>query len=85
MTITELRAHPDYMASMDKIKAYRPGFTFRMDWTQIPTAKGNALKIVLGDAIDAGYLVSVSLEPDMDIGVAAATYRRTDKPALMPR
>ena len=81
MTKTELRAHPEYKSSMDKIKAYHPGFTFRMDWTQIPTAKGNALKIIMKDAIAAGYLESVSFELSLDGTPTAESYRRTDKEA----
>lgn len=79
MTRTELRAHPDYKDAMDKIKGYRPGFQFHMDWTQIPVAKGNALKIILNDAIDAGYLVSISLDYDLDMNNTGETFERTDK------
>ena len=84
MTTTELREHPEYKTCMDKIKAYRPGFTFRMDWTQIPTAKGNALKVVLRDAIDEGYLESVSMEYDLDMNLTAESYKRTFQTKLVP-
>lgn len=83
MTKKELRAHPEYKYAMDKIIKYTPGYTFRMDWTQIPTAKGNALKIILEDAIKEGYLVCISLEPGLD-SIAAATYKRTHQTELIP-
>lgn len=84
MTTAELRAHPEYKAAMEKIRAYRPGFTFRMDWTQIPTAKGNALKIILHDAIENGYLESVSMEYDLDMNLTAESYKRVNKLVPMP-
>lgn len=76
MTREELRLHPEYAAAMAKIKGYRHGFTFRMDYTEIPVAKGNALKIILRDAVKAGYLESVSMELDLDCNCTAETYRR---------
>lgn len=81
MTIIELRNHTQYKVCMDKIKAYHPGFTFRMDWTQIPTAKGNAIKIVLKDAITAGYLESISFELSLEGAITAESYQRTEKEA----
>lgn len=84
MTATELREHPEYKVAMDKIIAYRPGFTFRMDWTEIPVAKGNALKVILRDAIDEGYLESVSMEYDLDMNLTAESYKRTLQTELVP-
>ena len=79
MTRAELRAHPEYTAAIEKIKAYRPGFRFHMDWTQIPAAKANALKIILNDAIDSGYLESVALDYDLCMTNTGETFRRTEK------
>lgn len=79
MTKTELRAHPEYADAMAKIKGYRPGFKFHMDWTQIPVAKGNALKIILNDAIEAGFLQSVAMDYDLDMNNTGETFARTDK------
>ena len=79
MTAAELRLHPEYEICMNKIKAYRPGFVLRMDYTQIPVPKGNALKIVLRDAWKTGYLDPVSTDLDLDLNVTAETYERTSK------
>lgn len=84
MTTAELRAHPEYKKAMDRIIAYRSGFTFRMDWTQIPTVKGNALKIILRDAIDEGYLESISMEYDLDFNLTAESYKRTLQEKMVP-
>lgn len=73
----KLSEHPEYKKCMDKIEGYRPGFEFTMDWTQIPRAKGNALRIILLDAVRAGYLDVVALYPGLDGEVERATYRRT--------
>ena len=81
MTETELRKRPEYLASMERIKQYRPGFELHMDWTKIPEAKRNALKIVLNDAVDAGLLKSVALYYDVDLNNTGETYHRTNKEA----
>lgn len=79
MTISELRAHPEYTRCMNKIQNYRPGFQFTMNFSTIPTAKANALRIVLRDAEDAGYLESVSIGLDIDLNPVEETYLRTSK------
>jgi hypothetical protein len=61
MTTQELRNTKDYKEAMAKIEAYRKGFKFTIDYTQIPRAKGNALKIILRDAIKSGLLESVQI------------------------
>lgn len=79
MTKKELREHPEYQKCMGIIKAYRPGFKFTMDWTSIPKAKGNALKIVLQDAEKAGYVELVAFGISLEGECADMTYRRTEK------
>lgn len=70
---------------MEKIRKYRPGFILRMDFTQIPVAKANALKVILRDAVAMGYLESVSMEINLDMEATAETYKRTyHKPYLVP-
>ena len=79
MTREELREHPEYEKCMRKIKGYRPGFRFVMDWTKIPRPKANALRVVLQDAMEAGYL---TVERDMwtwDCEPSETEYRRTEK------
>ena len=80
MTKTELRAHPGYIEAMDKIKNYRTGFEFHMDFSQIPTAKANGLKLILCDAKELGYLESIEIDTELLTGNwVGETYRRTDK------
>lgn len=83
MTTTELRAHPEYKVCMDKIKAYRPGFEFTMDWTQIPRAKANGLKLILKDACDLGYLESIQFGLDLTGTCTDETYKRTSLTAAV--
>lgn len=86
MTTKELRAHPEYKVCMDRIIGYRPGFKFTLNWFEIPTAKANALKIVLRDAVEMGYLESVSMGYDLDMNLTDETYKRTELWApIIPR
>ncbi len=78
MTTKELRAHPEYKVCMDKIIGYHPGFKFAMNYTTIPTAKANALQVVLRDAVEAGYLESVSMGYDLGMNLTDETFRRTE-------
>lgn len=79
MTISELRAHPEYTRCMNKIKNYRPGFQFTMNFSTIPTTKANALRIVLRDAKFAGYLECMSIGLDIHGNPVEETYLRTCK------
>lgn len=56
MTVQELRNHKEYEICFEKIRSYPKGFTFTLEWATIPTAKANALKIVMQDAYDQGLL-----------------------------
>ena len=76
MTITELRNHPEYTVCFDKIKSYKKGFTFTLYYEQIPRAKGNALKIVMQDAIKAGLLESVAIGLAIDGTMTDETFRK---------
>ena len=81
MTREELRAHPEYTHCMEKIKGYRWGFTFTLNYNQMPFAKANALKQICADAIGEGYLESVSFMVDFYGHCTAETFRRTAKEA----
>lgn len=61
MTVNELRNHKEYKICMDKIKSYKKGFEFTLNYSQIPTAKANALKIIMQDAIEQGLLESIAI------------------------
>ena len=76
MTKEELRNHEEYRVCMNKIKAYKPGFEFTINFSSIPKAKANALKIILKDAIDAGLLESIALGVSITGEFVDETYRR---------
>lgn len=88
MTREELRAHPEYAKCMEKIKGYRPGFRFTMNYQQMPRAKANAMAIILRDAVKAGYLECIATSYSMEGLVTGyfsdETFERTAKMELMP-
>ena len=76
MTKEELRNHEEYRLCMNKIKAYKPGFEFTINFSSIPKAKANALKIILKDAIDVGLLKSIALGLSITGEFVDETFRR---------
>ena len=76
MTITEVRNHKEYEVCMNKIKAYRKGFEFTLDWTRIPRPQGNALKIVMEDAKEQGLVESIAVSFSLDGTFTDETYRK---------
>lgn len=79
MTTEQLRSHPEYTKCMDRIKSYHPGFTFTMDYTQIPTrAKQNGMRAILRDAIKLGYLECTQSQISLSCEITAETFRRTE-------
>ena len=61
MTIQELRASNDYKQSVEKIKNYKKGFIFTINFSEIPEAKANALTIILRDCWKEGLIESKSI------------------------
>lgn len=76
MTITEVRNHKEYAICMNKIKAYRKGFEFTLNWEQIPRPQGNALKIVMEDAKEQGLVESIAFDLNLEGTCTAETYRK---------
>ena len=76
MTKQELRKTKDYKEAVEKIKTYRKGFEFTLNYASIPKAKGNALKIITKDCIDAGIIESISIGLDIEGNFVEETYRR---------
>lgn len=76
MTREELRNHPEYALCIDKIKSYPIGFKFTLNYAQIPKAKGNALKIVMADAVKQGYLESIAIGLALDGTFTDETFMR---------
>lgn len=76
MTIQEVRNHEEYAFCMNKIRGYKKGFEFTLRWTQIPTAKANALKIIIADAIEEGYLEPIATTLSLEGIATADTYRK---------
>ena len=76
MTVQELRNHEEYAICFRKTKGYKKGFEFTLNYAQIPTPKANALKIVMQDAIDQGYLESISIGLSLEGKQTDETFRR---------
>ena len=79
MTVKELRQHEEYHKCLRKIEGYSAGFTFTINFTNIPPAKANALRVVLRDACKKGLIESVSIGlgfVDHDLVPMEETYRR---------
>lgn len=76
MTKSEFRQSKEYREMMDKIKGYTKGFTFTLNYGEIPKAKGNALRILTEDAIKEGILESVSIGLTLQGNPVDETYRR---------
>lgn len=76
MTKQELRETNNYKEAVEKIKAYRKGFEFTLNYASIPKAKGNALRIITKDCIDAGIIESISIGLDIEGNFVDETYRR---------
>ena len=75
MTKQELRETNNYKEAVEKIKAYRKGFEFTLNYASIPKAKGNALRIITKDCIDAGIIESISIGLDIEGNFVDETYR----------
>lgn len=76
MTIDELRNHEEYALCMRKIKAYRKGFEFTLNYARIPTPQANALKIVLHDAREQGLIEIIATGLALDGTSVDETFRR---------
>ena len=76
MTKQELRKTKDYKEAVDKIKRYPKDFAFTMNFSQIPKAKGNALKIILADMVKEKVLESISIGLTLDGKPIEETYKR---------
>ena len=79
MTTEQLRTHPEYKKCMDRIKSYRPGFIFTMNYTQIPTrAKQNGMRAILRDAIKLGYLECTQTIVSLNCEITSEVFVRTE-------
>jgi len=76
MNKTELRQTADYKMAVDKIRGYKKGFAFTIKYSEIPVAKGNALKIIIHDCIEDGLLESIAIGLDIHGNFVEETYRR---------
>lgn len=76
MTVAEVRNHKEYFQAMEKIRRYPKGFEFTLNYARIPTPQGNALKIVMKDAIQNGLLESIALGISIEGKFVDETFRR---------
>ena len=76
MTVQELRETHGYKEAFDKIKGYPKGFKFTLDYTKIPKAKGNALKIITRACIKEKIIESVAIGLSLKGEQTEETFRR---------
>lgn len=76
MTVQELRNHEEYKLAFQKIIKYNRGFEFTLNFAKIPKPQGNALKIIMRDAIEQGLLESVQIGIALDGTVTDETFRK---------
>lgn len=76
MTIQEVRNHEEYAICFRKIKSYRKGFEFTLDYNRIPTPQANALKIVMRDAIEQGLLENIATDFTLEGAITAERFRK---------
>ena len=76
MTAQEMRETKDYKEVVNKIKGYSKGFEFTLDYSKIPKEKGNALRIITKDCIEAGIIESVSIDLTLQGEPVRETFRR---------
>lgn len=61
MSIYELRKAQGYLEAHAKVERYSKGFRFTVDYSTIPVAKANALKILLADCCRENLIQSVAI------------------------
>ena len=72
----EFRESEEYKKCMEKIKGYNPGFTFTLNYKNIPKGKVKALEIVTSDCIKEGILDSVRIGVALDGSLVDETFKR---------
>lgn len=76
MTVQDFRNCEEYAICMRKIKRYKKGFEFTINYAQIPTGKANALKIVFHDAVKQGILENIADGWSFEGHIVEETYRK---------
>ena len=61
MNKTELKNHPGYMDAYNKVKNYPKGFKFTIKYNEIPTAKANAMRILIRQCCDEKLIDSIAI------------------------
>lgn len=81
MTREEARKTTDYAEAMSKIRNYRKGFKFTVDFQairKVSEAKVRGMEMILQDACKLGLIESLSFDFDLLGNVTSKTYRRTE-------
>ena len=76
MTAQEMRKTKDYEDALNKIKGYPKGVEFTLDYSKIPKAKWNALKIICDDCIKTGIIESIAIGLNIQGMPVDETFRR---------
>lgn len=76
MTIAEMRNTKDYIEAVEKIKRWKNGEIYTIRTDNIPTAKKNALLVILDDCEREGLIESVSIGLSLEGKVVEEKFRR---------
>lgn len=76
MNYQDLKNSKDYMECVEKIKGYRRGFTFTINYSNIPARKANALKFILKNCCEMNLIESTSMGIALNGDLAEETFRR---------
>lgn len=76
MTREEARQHDGYKEAYAKIESYRKGFEFTINFSVIPKAKANGLRLILKDAVNNGLLESIAFGLDINGNIKEETFKR---------
>ena len=76
MTRQEFRESEEYKKCKEKIEGYTPGFTFTLNYKNIPKGKIKALEIVTSDCIREGILESIQIGLALDGSFTNETFKR---------
>lgn len=74
MNRQQARETEDYKQAYKKIESYPKGFTFTINFSDIPKPKANALHLLLTDATLNGILESKSFGLDLEGNIVEETF-----------
>lgn len=76
MNKKEFRNHETYKECVNRIKAYKSGFTFTIPYYKMTTGQKNGMLIVIRDCMKNGLIQSVSFSLDLQGNTTEETFKR---------